>query len=124
MVRHIFVLDRSTLAKNVYGMVLSKIDEVEITEGMKKGDEMVLPEKAAKYDLMVISSNCLAEKKDVVLAELRKRPPAEVPPVVLMVEEGTKDDWSKFLLLKRTVIIERPFRPDDLLEIVKKLWGK
>lgn len=123
MGRRVLVIERSPLARNIYLMILSKLDEVEMLseepgESMKKIQEIV-----KGFDLIVISQSTLGDRKNDFLKLIKAISKNQKIPCILFVNKGVVSEWHDFSVLDNVEIIERPFRPDDMLKTIKKMWG-
>ena len=120
MSRSVLAVERSPLARNVYSIILSQIDEIFLTGDVYESFEG-LKEDARRSDLLLISESTIEGKKADYL-KLVKELSGKVP-CVIFIHPGTAPDWSDFSKIKRVELLERPFFPDDFLSVAKRLWG-
>ncbi|MCW5828862.1 MAG: response regulator [Deltaproteobacteria bacterium] len=59
-----------------------------------------------------------------VLAEIRSQYPDRKTPIILLTSETRPDDQKRGLELGADSFVAKPFKPEQLLEVVEKLAGK
>lgn len=59
-----------------------------------------------------------------VLAEIRSQYPDRKTPIILLTSETRPDDQKRGLDLGASSFVAKPFKPEQLLEVVEKLAGK
>lgn len=114
MKKHVIAYERSPLARNVYNMILSQIVETEVE--MRDNTDPAVTERVP-VDL-VLFGNVQKDKKSEISKKIKKIS----APVILLVKHGMIDDWRD-LETDRVRMLERPFFPDDLTKIIRKMWG-
>lgn len=122
MLRRILAVERSPLAKNVYTMILSGLTDVEMEAGTFESVEE-FKVKAKKTDLIIMDHSTLAERKDEFYHAVKGAVFGTKTPCILIVRQGSIQEWENFLKIGRLELLERPFFPEDFLNTVKKLWG-
>lgn len=123
MPRRLLVIERSPLARNIYNMILSKLDEISLSSAEASDSISEIEQKALDADLLIISGSTLADRKGEFLDLVKKVSKNNDIPCLLLVKEGHISDWSSFAGLKKVKIIERPFFPKDFMAVVQELWG-
>lgn len=120
MIFRAVIVDKSILATNMYKLLLRP---VVTTFLVAKRYEEARPWffRRDKIDLAIFNSNTFGRKFDEYHERfLKDEPLAKVPKIFLCREK--EDDWQKRLnSLSRSVVIMRPFKPDDFLALVRRV---
>lgn len=122
MSRRVLLLERSALAKSVYKMILAGVDDVELIGSEPSSPLSELMELSAKCDLVLMGLSTISDRRREFLRFVGDVDNKFKTPCILFVHQGTTSLWKDFQKCN-VEIIERPFFPDDLLVLVKRLWG-
>lgn len=75
-----------------------------------------------KFDLVIFCGATVCGMKKDYLKTLKDISSGGCPSI-LFVYKDQSSGWKEFAAMKGTIIIEKPFFPDDFLGTVKGLWG-
>lgn len=112
----ILVVDDSKLMHKVYEVMLRQYPLVTAMDGREALDEL---QANPEIDLVLLDINMpnmnglefLAEVKNVV---------SPVPPVIIISTEGKEEDTQRGLEAGAVAYIKKPFRSEEILEIISK----
>ncbi len=121
MPKRVFAIERSPLSRNVYSMILSRLEEVNVVQSKSWEDTGEIEKELEKADLVILSQSTVGDRKNQVLSLLCQLG-KERPPCIILCHRGSKKNWNDYSKLDGMVVVERPFYPDDFLEAVKDLW--
>jgi len=121
MPKRIFAIERSPLSRNVYAMILSRLEEVNVIQSGSWEDISEIEKELGKADLVILSQSTIGDRKNQVLSLLCQLG-KDRPPCIIFCHRGSMKRWDDFSKLERMVGVERPFYPDDFLDAVKELW--
>ena len=123
MGRRVTIVERSPLARNIYMMILSQLDEIELISE-EAGESISKIEKSiGKSSLVVMSQSTIGDRKKEFFKMIRAIEKELKVPCIIFVNKGKMSEWKEFAGLDNVEIIERPFSPDDLLNMLKRQWG-
>lgn len=120
MIFRAVIVDRSLLAVNMYRLLLSP---VVTTFLIAKRYEEARPWffRRDRIDLAIFNSNTFGKKFDDYFGRFAKDEPLSKVQKIFLCREK-EDEWVKKLKsLPRSQVVFRPFSPDDLLSLVKKV---
>lgn len=123
MAHRVLTVERSPLARNVYSMILSKLDEIELVSVEVQETAAEIRIRAKGADLIIIGQDAIGDRKKEFYQMLKGASREGPVPCVVFVRRGSKPAWEDFAKLKGVVLIEKPFFPDDFLDAVRRIWG-
>lgn len=116
----VFIVDPSPLARNVYRLLLQQIATCKITEAgyadAIEGPGQLRP----PYDLLILGGRAFEGNRGALRLLLTDVPAWQQLPklvVALASRNGRTPAWDG---LARTIVIQRPFSPDDFVKTVKR----
>jgi len=77
--------------------------------------------KVRNFDVVTFSTNLGSKGMDDLLGDLRAR---KVPPKVILIADEDEGDAAARCFLRTVVVVNRPFKPGDVAEIVEHLIGQ
>ena len=114
----IIIADRSALAENLYRLLFAG-HGVDIS--VKKRFEEARPHffKRDAPDTAIINTNCLGKKALHIISEIAGTPEiARIKKIFLIKENSDHMVAEALKSISNTIIAQRPFHPDDFLELV------
>lgn len=113
IVRDVLVVDRSTLACNMYQLLFSAVNRFRVRFS---GEYETLFKKSRRLrpDLLIVNSNAL--ERNVTL---------NFPsPAILIASKDRSDIREGIVGVRSVVLIEKPFYPYDLISIANRLLAQ
>lgn len=114
VLKDILVVDRSTLARNMYQLLFTP----QLRFRLRFGDEYETLFKRSvrlRPDLLVVNSNALTDGN----------PPVRFPcPAILIISRNRHDLKEALSGSEETVVIEKPFYPYDLIAVANRLISR
>lgn len=123
MGRRILVLDRSPLARNIYSMILSGLDQINIVPIEPDVSSEKFQNDVVKSDLVMMRDSTIGERQKEFLDCIKNASKEKDVPCILFVNEDQVSEWKDYAEINNVTIMERPFFPDELLQSVAKEWG-
>lgn len=114
------IIDRSILAVNMYRLLLCP---VVTTFLVARRYEEARPWffRRDKIDLAIFNSNTFGKKFDEYFQRFTQDEPLRGIPKIFLCRDKEGDWQRKLKSLPKTLIVERPFHPDNFLTLVKRI---
>ena len=123
MIFRAVVIDRSLLAVNMYRLLLKPLVTTFL---VAKRYEEARPWffRREKIAMAIVNSNTFGKKfEEYYRRFLQDEPLKEIPKIFLCRDK--ENDWQKKLMgLPNATIVMRPFHPDELLEIARRVMER
>ena len=118
--RKILVVEDSPVMRDLIASLIDELGGFEII-AVENGLQAlrVLPNE--KFDLIVTDINMPNINGLELLAFVKKNPNHVNTPVLVVTTEGAEKDREKGLALGASAYLVKPFKPDELLDVVRKL---
>lgn len=113
----ILVVDDSKLMHKVYEVMLRQYPLVHAHDGRHALEEL---ESHPDIDLVLLDINMPKMNGLEFLAELGNREEPPHPPVIVISTEGKEEDTQKGLEAGAVAYIKKPFRSEEILEIISR----
>jgi DNA-binding response OmpR family regulator len=120
MICRAIVIDRSLLAVNMYRLLLKPLVSAFL---VAKRYEEARPWffRREKINMAIVNSNTFGKKFEEYYRRFTEDEPLKDIPKIFLCRDK-ENDWQKKLKgLPNTNILMRPFHPDELLEIVRRV---
>lgn len=118
----IVIADRSELAANLYGLLLSPLSaELIIRKRFEEARPLFFRRDGVRVG--IFNSNIFGKKFDEIFQRIMEDEPVRSAKKIFICRENFTDDpcLKKLEHVPNSNIVQRPFHPDEFLKLVEKL---
>lgn len=120
MSKKVMFIERSELARNIYSILLSKLGDFSVRWVDFQDLQNSFLDNVCESDIVIASESSLYGLKDY-LPDLIKKKKLNMP-ILLLVQVGMLKNWKSVSKFSNVAILERPFLPEDFLDVVNNFW--